>query len=631
MISPATTLALARGLHLAATLSLLGTVGFIAWVLPAAAADGGGMASRLIRLWRVSGGLALSIGVVWLVLQTAAIAGTADLGRIAAAMPVVAAHTRYGHVVLIRLGLVLVATLLAGGSRFRLYTALVLIAVAVGLQGLIGHAGAMGGGSGAALVAFESLHLLAAGLWLGALTPLWLCLGRLPAGAAADVCERFSPIGLGCVLVIAGTGLAQGTELIVSLPGLVGTHYGRIALLKIALFLAAVAFAAVNRLWLTDRLSRAATTARKWLRLSVSGETLIGLAIILTAAFLASSMPATHETPIWPFSWRPSLDVLSDPYGRRQLLSILLPSAIVGALVIAGSIWRQAFWLSLVAFAVTLALVGPKLVLLLTIDAYPTTFFTSPTEFAESSIVRGAALFAAKCAICHGVEAQGDGPIAKSLPVPPADLTAPHFWMHTEGDLFWYISHGMPSPDGTVAMPAFDKEISSGDRWALIDFLRAHNAGRSVAITGRWNMPTPAPQFDAVCANGSPVNLDDLRGRVLRFIANSEDLPSPPSVPDGRDVTTILLSPGRKIRPVGTACVATDPAVWNAFSILLGVGPEAMAGTQVLTDQSGWLRVRWRPGDPGDWNDPQDLARVISDILAHPLAVRAGAGYAHHH
>jgi hypothetical protein len=36
MIGLATTMAVVRGLHVAATLSLLGTVGFLAWVLPAA-------------------------------------------------------------------------------------------------------------------------------------------------------------------------------------------------------------------------------------------------------------------------------------------------------------------------------------------------------------------------------------------------------------------------------------------------------------------------------------------------------------------------------------------------------------------------------------------------------------------
>ena len=55
MIDEDTLLALLRGLHLAAPLSLLGVVGFIAWLLPAAAVDGREMLPKLIRLWRVSG------------------------------------------------------------------------------------------------------------------------------------------------------------------------------------------------------------------------------------------------------------------------------------------------------------------------------------------------------------------------------------------------------------------------------------------------------------------------------------------------------------------------------------------------------------------------------------------------
>jgi phenylpyruvate tautomerase PptA (4-oxalocrotonate tautomerase family) len=41
---------------------------------------------------------------------------------------------------------------------------------------------------------------------------------------------------------------------------------------------------------------------------------------------------------------------------------------------------------------------------------------------------------------------------------------------------------------------------------------RAHNAGLSVRTTGRWTTPTPLPQFDAICADGSTINLDDLHG-----------------------------------------------------------------------------------------------------------------------
>ena len=285
-------------------------------------------------------------------LQAAVIAGASDLRQVALALPMVAEHTRYGGAMLARAGLLLLATLLAGKSLLQIYAAIVLVAVALGLEGLIGHAGAMGGRTGVGIMASEALHLLAAGLWLGALLPLWLSLGRVIPPAGAAICERFSPIGLGCVLVIAGTGLAQGIELIGGLPGLVGTHYGRIALLKIALFVAALALAAINRLRLTDRLSRATVHARSRLRLSVSGEILAGLAIIVAAAFLASSMPATHETPVWPFSWRPNLGALSDPNIRHDLLTILLPSAAAGVAMTLGFFWRPVFWLSLAVFGV---------------------------------------------------------------------------------------------------------------------------------------------------------------------------------------------------------------------------------------------------------------------------------------
>ena len=147
--------------------------------------------------------------------------------------------------------------------------------------------------------------------------------------------------------------------------------------------------------------------------------------------------------------------------------------------------------------------------------------------------MHGQALFAANCTTCHGADARGDGPAAKSLPVPPADLTAPHFWGHTEGDLFWYISHGIDAPSGAPAMPAFGGTLSSGDIWALIDFLKAHNAGYGMRTTGRWSQPIPLPQFDAICADGSAINLDDLRNRVVHIVAASDSFVPPPPGPAG--------------------------------------------------------------------------------------------------
>ena len=72
-------------------------------------------------------------------------------------------------------------------------------------------------------------------------------------------------------------------------------------------------------------------------------------------------------------------------------------------------------------------------------------------------------------------------------------------------------------------MPGFDDKLSSEARWDLIDYLRAHNAGESMRTTGKWPHPLPVPQFDATCPDGRTIDLDDLRGRVLRIVAVFDD------------------------------------------------------------------------------------------------------------
>jgi hypothetical protein len=116
---------------------------------------------------------------------------------------------------------------------------------------------------------------------------------------------------------------------------------------------------------------------------------------------------------------------------------------------------------------------------------------------------------------------------------------------------------------------------------------------------------------------------------VVHIVAASAATPPPP--PAGVDIATIVLARDRSVKPVGSACVTVEPATWDAFAILLGEAPDALAGTQALADQNGWLRARWRPVDPGDWSNPQALTAVIREIALHPLAVAAGGGHAHHH
>jgi mono/diheme cytochrome c family protein len=422
----------------------------------------------------------------------------------------------------------------------------------------------------------------------------------------------------------------QIAEFMGGVPGLFGTDYGRIALVKLGLFAVLLTLAAINRLALTDRLAGTAPDAARHMRVSVATEAVLGTLVVLTAGFLASHAPGTHEQPVWPFAWRPSLSAFYVPDLRNEVTLALLAVGAAVIIAVIGVVWPKVRWPALVVAAITLALAVPHLDLLF-VEAYPTSFFTSPTEFAATAIVHGAKLFAANCVVCHGAEGRGDGPSAKSLPLRPADLTAEHFWAHSDGELFWYISHGFAAPDGPLAMPGFETTLSSEGRWELIDYLRAHNAGESMRTTGKWAHPLPIPQFDIACANGRTLDLDDLRGRVLRIVAVSGDESTVPEAPAGIDITTVVL-PHRLAAGTHLAnCVASEPETWVAFSILSGVSGEALAGEQALVDQNAWLRAAWRPGEPGNWTNPQALAAVVRYIAAHPIAADAAGGHVHHH
>jgi putative copper export protein/mono/diheme cytochrome c family protein len=628
-------LALLRGVHLVALASLFGTLASLVLVAPAGLrqAPTEGLAARrgLLRLARWSNGLALLVGIGWMLLESATMAGTTSLGGTVAVLGTVVRDTRFGQLILIRLALLLLALPFLGGRGSRLAVGLLLAGAALGMQGLMGHAGAAGGSVRAMLLASEAVHLLAAGAWLGGLLPLFLLAGALPPPAAASACESFTPVGLSAVLLIACTAAIQAWQLIGGLAGLFGTLYGHIALLKLALFFALLVLAGVNRLVLTERLrDPVPPVTRTLLRTSIGAEMLLGAAVIVVAAFLASGIPATHVQPVWPFSRRPVFDLLADPAARRLLLWDLLPSLIAAALVVAGWFWRPIFWPAVAGLLVGLVLAWPDIEPLVTVAAYPTTFDTSPTDFAAASIVRGAGLFAAHCAMCHGADARGDGPFARPLPVPPPDLTTPHVWVTMAGDFYWHISHGTVESPHVSAMPAFARRLSSGDIWSVSDFLKANDAGYSMRTIGKWDHPITLPRFDAICADGSAIDRGDLSHKVVHVIAADRTV-TPPPAPPGIPLATIVLTQDASVKPVGSACVTIGAAAWDAFAMLVGVKPEALAGTQALVDQNGWLRLRCQPGDPDDWDRTSALDAAIRNIAAHPLAVTGGGGHGQHH
>ena len=82
------------------------------------------------------------------------------------------------------------------------------------------------------------------------------------------------------------------------------------------------------------------------------------------------------------------------------------------------------------------------------------------------------------CTPCHGNGGLGDGSAATSLKVRPANLTEPHTALHTAGDMFWWLTRGIPQS----GMPAFSAELTGQDRWDVVNFLRAFSEGFQARI-----------------------------------------------------------------------------------------------------------------------------------------------------
>ncbi len=92
----------------------------------------------------------------------------------------------------------------------------------------------------------------------------------------------------------------------------------------------------------------------------------------------------------------------------------------------------------------------------------------NPIRATAASIQKGRRLFAEHCAMCHGDEGKGDGPMAEALETKPTDLTdRARIASQSDGELFWKISKGNPP------MPDFEGTLSKEEIWHLVNFLRA--------------------------------------------------------------------------------------------------------------------------------------------------------------
>ena len=644
----------ARWLHLASSILLVGAAAMIVIAGRSDRLTAQRWEDRVLAWARWCAIVALLSGIVVVGTQTALFEGRAAAAVEPRAIARVLVDTQFGRVWIVRAGfLLLLAAFLSlrpSVTRRADWRASRGEVVLLGVAALVplaaaGHAAAVEPDT-VRTIALDALHTLGAGLWVGALLPLALLLRSASSEDGADArphavlaARRFSRLALGIVLVLVTSGTWLAVTHVGNVAGLVGTSYGRLLLTKLALLLVALGFAALNRSVLLARVGGDGPTvgrpAMRRLARFVTVEAGLALAILVIVAAMNVTPPARHEAPVWPFTIRLSLSALEGRAADATRALIGSQIAVIGLVALIAGLAMRAWRLPLAAVALAAVGAGVGLALPpLSIDAYPTTYLRPSVPYQASAITAGAALYQSHCAGCHGPRGAGDGPAGRTLPRSPADLRAPHTAQHTAGDLFWWISHGIPGS----GMPGFGSQLTEDQRWELINFLRALSAGYGARGMGatierdrRWLV---APDFSFAVGPTPPRALKDYRGRTVLVVFYS--LPgSRPRMNQlaGREGTLAILgveviavpidadpdairrlgAEPRVLFPVVTEGAETIVAAYRLFALAPHV--------ELLVDRQGYVRAITRSG--GESLDFDALVAQVQQLNEEKITVEA--------
>jgi len=299
-------LVLCRFVQFTAAMLILGIAGFRAYALAgsthcAAAADIlMNFDSRFGRVLLITSLIALISAVMLVFCQTAQMMGSLTAAMDFGAIRAVLFDTRFGRVWCWHL---VFAAMLVAACLYRQRNRSVVLTLAFLLLASLGWIGHAAMAEGAARIGHElnqTVHLIAAGLWLGGLAPLaWLLRqtqhrrDKRPLFSIA--LRNFSHMGYAAVALIALTGTINAFLLVGSFGALIATPYGRLLAIKILLFAAMVGVALVNRLYLAPRISDTAGPLRALGR-TAALELGLGLLVLAVVSVLGTWPPALYGT-----------------------------------------------------------------------------------------------------------------------------------------------------------------------------------------------------------------------------------------------------------------------------------------------------------------------------------------------
>jgi copper transport protein len=358
------------------------------------------------------------------------------------------------------------------------------------------------------------LHTGAGLTWFGGLLGLvwWMLTARgKPPEQARLLAERWSFVAKIAMAIVVASGIALAWENVASFPNLLATPYGRLLTLKL-FFLSAVLLIALALARYITRVP-AGTFDENWYGRLGGAEAVFGVALLFIAGWIAVITPAAHETDLywplpfrisWAATWGYKVPMWSDVWWWGVAALTLA--------VVAGAIWWIPKFQHWRRIGTPIAAVTGFVCLIvsLSVQAYPDTYADPTQDYTAESIARGYDFFQGNCIGCHGPMGDGNGPLAKDLKVPPADLTAPHVGTHTIGDIFHWLTFGGQSG----VMPAFAEQLEGDDRWDVINFLLVvsnTNQSRFLGPKGviQWLV---APDFALIDPKDELTSLFKLRG-----------------------------------------------------------------------------------------------------------------------
>jgi putative copper resistance protein D len=604
----------------------------------------------LLLAW-VSLMVAVLSGAAWLAVVASNMSGT-PLAAVfqSGVVNIVLTQTRFGEAWMIRGGLIVVlAVCLAVQARNRTYAAAQIGLLAAGA--FIASLAWAGHGAATEDVPFDAihlpadiLHLLAAGAWLGALLPLVILLAQTwrdqnpPAVAAACTATlRFSVLGLSCVGTLLVTGIVNTWFLSGSVPALLGTLYGQLLLIKIALFAAMIAFASVNQRRLLPRLADVPTEAElclqaiRQVRDNASIEAGLGIFVLAIVGVIGILPPGLHTEPRWPLPFR--FDLSEIPAGTQTVFDVAA-IAFALCLIVTVVLAERKRYRAMVASVTLLVVFGVVSWVALRpgiVRAYPTSFYASTQAYAAPSVARGVPLYKQNCVVCHGATGRGDGPLAGKLAVRPADLTEPHLFAHKAGEMFWWISYGS---DNRV-MPGFAGKLTPDQRWDLINFVLARAAGvltRQVSSQINTAAAIPFPDF-AFEQNGAQNTLSQtLKNGPALVVLFATPVPRA-RLEQLAKLQPQLAAPGLRVVAVGlnSSTDTSAPIVGVSQDVRAALAlfrsPEDGGETELMLDRGGNVRARWTASGAGGLADAGTLLSDTARVASIPVAAANHAGH----